>query len=554
MSTAVPIDELLTAHFARCCGKDMTPGKAFVAGATAAAAGYVAFNFLRDGDVVSRAKGAVFAAVRAVAGRLIQKELEKEAGKLTFKTLAEHHVNNALPAEGVKPEQVLAMARGLREKLDQDWASGYLSGTVYHGGKDLTQLINEVLVLFQWTNPLHMDTFGSLRQMESEIVQMTVDIFNGSGTDACGAVTSGGTDSICMAIKTYREHGRENRSITRPNMVVPITAHPAFDKACHYYGIEKITVPVDASTGMVDPDELEKYVTENTVVIIGSAVNYPYGTADDIRRLGEIALRHGCGLHVDCCLGGFVLQFLEAAGVARTPVVDFRVPGVTSISVDTHKFGFAPKGSSVVMFSNKALRRHMYFAIASWPGGLYASPGFNGSRPGNIIAGTWAAMMAMGKDGYVRSASAIYATMRKMVHGINANPHLYVLAEPLTSVVAFTSNVVDVYELKERITKRFGWQLHTLQFPAAIQFSLTFVHTGAGIMEKMLADINTVTQELYEENRATIATGGKPLLAGAGATMYGTQQRVLDRSLVDTMTKMYLDKYYQTEFAAAVTK
>lgn len=230
------------------------------------------------------------------------------------------------------------------------------------------------------------------------------------------------------------------------------------------------------------------------------------------------------------------------------PVVDFRIPGVSTISVDTHKFGFAPKGSSVVLFDNQELRRYMYFSIATWPGGLYCSPGYNGSRPGNIIAGTWAAMMAMGQDGYVKSSRDIYNAMQKLVKGIRSCKHLYVLGNPLTSVVAFASDVIDVYEVKERVAQRYGYQFHTLQFTPALQFSLTWIHSQEGIIEKMVEAVTTVANELGDEAAAKLARGEKVVLSGDSATMYGTQQKIPDRSIIETMTKAYLDKYYQTSF------
>lgn len=545
----VPLDVFLTKRMSDCC-KDITPGRAFLYGAGAALGLAAGSELLRPGNVLERTKLAAFSAFRTLArltphlGNMLAAEVEK----LSFRTLKTHEVNNTLPEKGLPHAEVMRRATALREALDEDFSTGHLSGTIYHGGSDLTKLINDTLVLFQWTNPLHMDTYPSVRQMESEIVAMCVALFHGRDAQACGGVTSGGTDSICMAIKAHREYQREKRGITRPNIVCPITVHPAFDKACHYYCIDKIDVPVDPSTGCVDPAELEKYVTENTICIVGSAINYAYGTVDDIQALSDIAQRHGCGLHVDACLGGFVLQFLEDAGVPNVPVIDFRIKGVNSISVDTHKFGFAPKGSSVVLFDSMELRRYMYFAIATWPGGVYASPGFNGSRPGNIIAGTWAAMMAHGKEGYVKSAKKVYDAMRAFCDGIRDIDGLFVIGQPQSSAVAFTSNEMDIYALGERVKARFGWNIHTLQFPSALQFSLTVVHSRPGIIEKFIADIKTVADEMRKENQALRAAGKKVPLAGEGSTMYGTQQRIADRSLISAVTKGYLDKYYQTSF------
>jgi len=352
----------------------------------------------------------------------------------------------------------------------------------------------------------------------------------------------------------YRDYARDVRNITQPNLVMPITAHPAFDKACGYFNIECVKVPVSWTTGRVDPAELERHINCNTIAIVGSGPNYPYGTIDPIAELSAIALRHGVGLHVDCCLGGFVVPFLAKAGVADAPVLDFRLPGVTTISCDTHKFGYAPKGTSVVMYRTQELRRYQYFSVADWPGGLYASPSAPGSKPGNCIAGTWAALMAMGEEGYVEATAAIQKTLWKIRDGLQKIPSLYILGNPSVCSVAFASDEIDIFVLNEKLAAA-GWHLNPLQFPSGILFSLTYLHSRVNIADRFLADVERFTRELVKARNDRIAAGEVVGPIGdQGGTMYGGQQRIFIRSILEDVAKLYFDAYYSTNPPAKVTK
>src|SRR6202023_499116 len=241
--------------------------------------------------------------------------------------------------------------------------------------------------------------------------------------DPCGLVTTGGTGSILHAILAYREHAAQTRGINRPNVIKPETAHPAFDKACHLFGIDLLTAPVDPVSTEVDVEWVDRHIDQNTVAIVGSACNYGYGTVDPIGTLSDMALRHGVGLHVDSCLGGFILPFGQELGY-DIPVFDYRHPGVTTMSADTHKYGYAFKGTSVLTFRTKELRNAQYFYLTDWSGGKYTSPGMEGSRSGGLIAATWAAMVQFGHEGYLGYAKQIFETSFAMQEAVRSHPEL----------------------------------------------------------------------------------------------------------------------------------
>jgi len=338
-------------------------------------------------------------------------------------------VNRALPTTGRPRDEVLAELHTMATEEDAVWETGKCSGTMYSGDHDHYRFLNEAFGLFAHVNVLQRDICPSATKFEGEVIAMVLDLMHADAVDdgnPAGMVTSGGTGSILHAVLAYREHARENRGIRQPNLVKPETAHAAFDKACHLFGIEPRTVPVDPETTQVDVDALASRIDENTIAIVGSACNYGYGTIDPIDELGRLATTHGIGLHVDACLGGFILPFGEELGY-DVPAFDFRVPGVTSISIDTHKYGYAFKGSSTLVFRDKAYRNAQYFHLVGWSGGKYMSPGIEGSRSGGLLAATWAAMVELGRDGYREHARAIFATADRMKAAVLSHPELRLL-------------------------------------------------------------------------------------------------------------------------------
>ncbi len=397
-------------------------------------------------------------------------------------------VTRGMPSEGRARGAILDELGTIAREEDAFWEAGKCSGTMYCGDHEHYDFVNRAFALFSHVNALQRDMCPSQTRFEGEIIAMTLDMLHASaleGTEPAGLVTSGGTGSILHAVLAYREEGTR-RGISRPNLVKPETAHPAFDKACHLFGLECRNAPIDPGDARVRVDELAKLVDENTVAIVGSACNYGYGTIDPIDELGALALDRGVGLHVDGCLGGFILPWGEELGY-DIPPFDFRVPGVTTISADTHKYGYGLKGTSVLAFADKALRNGQYFALAGWSGGKYMSPGIEGSRSGGLLAATWAAMVSLGREGYLRYARQIFETAFAMQAAVQSHPELRIIGRP-TFCFSFTSDEFDVYHVNDFMRGR-GWRFNGQQYPNALHMAVTRPQTQPGIVEEFTKDL-----------------------------------------------------------------
>lgn len=403
-------------------------------------------------------------------------------------------VNRMLPEEGRPREEILAELAAMAEEEDAFWETGKCSGTMYCGDHEHYGFMTEAFGRFAHVNALQRDMCPSQTKFEAEIIAMTLDVLNGrAATDSTpvGVVTTGGTGSILHAILAYREYGAQQRNITSPNVIKPETAHPAFDKACHLFGIELRKAPVDPKTTQVDVDWVADHIDANTVALVGSACNYGYGTVDPMDELSGLALQRGVGLHVDSCLGGFILPFGQKLGY-DVPVYDYRLPGVTSISADTHKYGYAFKGSSVCTFRDKALRNAQYFFLTDWSGGKYCSPGIEGSRSGGLLAATWAAMVSFGWEGYLRYAKKIFETSAAMQDAVRSHPELQMLGEP-TFLFSFTSDEFDVYHVNDFMRPR-GWRFNGQQYPNALHMAVTRPQTQPGVAEAFATDLAEAVQ------------------------------------------------------------
>ncbi len=439
-----------------------------------------------------------------------------------------------LPKEGMARERVLALLEDLARREAARWEQGYASGAVYHGDPEWRAFIHQVYALHSQSNPLHPDLWPSAAKFEAEIVAMVARM---AGAEAamredpsariCGNVTSGGTESILMAVKTYRDWARATKGIRDPEMVLPESAHPAFDKAAHYFGVRAVRVPVGPDY-RADVDEMRRAITPNTILLVGSAPGFPHGVIDPIPELAALARERGLGFHTDACLGGFILPWAERLGYP-VPPWDFRVPGVTSISIDTHKYGYAAKGTSVILYRTPELRRYQYFTATDWPGGLYASSTMAGSRPGALVAIAWAVMVHMGEQGYLEAARRILETAREIREGIEAIPELQVLGDPLW-VIAFTSDQVDIYRVMDAMTRR-GWSLNGLQRPPAVHIAVTLRHTLPGVAGRFLQDL----KEAVEEVKA------QPATEEGMAPIYGLANSLPFRGIIDDMLRLYLD-------------
>ena len=444
-----------------------------------------------------------------------------------------------LPAQGRDRQEILGRMDELEKIERAKWKEGFASGSVYHGDDEHITFLNRVYALQSQCNQLHADLWPSAAKFESEIVAMTAHMLGagqieapfGSQAGICGSVTSGGSESILLAMKTYRDWARDKRGITAPEIVLPISAHAAFHKAAAYFNLQAKITPLDADF-RADVDAVAAAITPNTIALVASAVNFPYGTIDPIDHFAALADQHGIGLHVDGCLGGFFLPWVEKLG-HEVPPFDFRVGGVTSMSCDTHKYGYAPKGTSVVLYRGQELRRYQYFTIADWPGGLYYSPTFSGSRPGGLSAAGWAALVSMGESGYLTATKKILAAVAAMRKGIETIAELKLLGRPI-GPFAVASDTLDVYQVLDQMTAR-GWSLTGLLNPAAIHISPTLRWAEPGVAERFVEHLHQSVAYVRDT----------PNIEGGMAPIYGMAAAIPDRTVVHDMLKQVMDIYYR---------
>lgn len=441
-----------------------------------------------------------------------------------------------IPSAGIERNTILKEMKKLLKRETPKWKEGFVSGAVYHGDESHIDFLNRVYALNSQSNPLHSDVWPSTVKYEAEIISMTANMLGADradipGDSVCGVVCSGGTEGIMLAMKTYRDIAREKKGIRNPEMVAPETAHVAFDKASHYFNIRMRRVPVDGNY-RADVSAAKKAINRNTVVVIGSSPSFPYGVIDPIEELSELARSKGIGFHNDACLGGFILPWAEKLGYP-VPAFDFRLPGVTSISADTHKYGYAPKGTSVILYRNQELRHFQFFKATDWPGGLYFSPTFAGSRPGALSAGCWSAMVSIGEKGYMDAASQILKTAEKIKKGISGISELKLMGDPLFDI-AFTSEELNIYRIMDYMTEK-GWGLNGLHMPPAVHLCLTLRQTGKGIAEKFLKHLKEGVKYVKEN----------PSEKGKMASVYGMAATVPDRTMVSDLLDVYLDLLYK---------
>ncbi|HEV2360180.1 MAG TPA: pyridoxal-dependent decarboxylase [Acidimicrobiales bacterium] len=446
-------------------------------------------------------------------------------------------VNNVLPEHGRSRDEVLAELRDMAHAEDKAWESGKCSGTMYCGDHEHYAFMNEAFGLYAHVNALQRDICPSQTRFEGEIIAMALDLMHAdalTSTEPVGLVTTGGTGSILHAVLSYREHAAQTRGVTRPNVIKPETAHPAFDKACHLFGVELRRAPVDPVTTQVDLDWVRDHVDGDTVAMIGSACNYGYGTIDPIAEMGQIALERGIGLHVDGCLGGFILPFGEELGY-DVPAFDFRVPGVSTISADTHKYGYAFKGTSTLLFADKALRNSQYYFLTDWSGGKYCSPGMEGSRSGGLLAATWAAMVQLGREGYRRYATQIFETSKAMQASVLSHPELRLVGKP-TFLFSFTSDEFDIYHVNDFMRLR-GWRFNGQQYPNALHMAVTRPQTQAGVAEAFAADLAEAVPYAVERQAAGVSPGSGAIYGGVAGGMTDEADEFIRMVMADMMDR-----------------
>lgn len=387
---------------------------------------------------------------------------------------------DGFPQDGTPADELLAELRGGRGD-DLDWRGGKAFSLVYNvGDEGLEQVLHEVANLYLHENALNPFAFPSLLAMEQGIVAMAADLLGGRA-DA-GALTSGGTESIFLAVQVARDHARSARGIAEPRVITADTAHPAFAKACKYLDVERVVVPVGDDLRL-DVAAVADAVDDRTALVVGSAPCYPYGVIDPIADLAALAEERGLLCHVDACLGGWLLPFWERLG-EPVPAWDLRVPGVTSLSADVHKYGYTFKGASVLLHRSRDLLQHQFFLFDDWPGGLYGSATTAGTRPAAPIAGAWAAIRYLGEAGYLRLAEVVRDTTRRFQDGIAALPGLAVTGDPDLSVFEFSSSTDDIGAIGDVMDDR-GWKLDRQQGGLHVMVS----PGHAAVADRFLADL-----------------------------------------------------------------
>ena len=400
----------------------------------------------------------------------------------------------SLPARKRAKEDVLATMRTARQD-DIGWQEGKVFSLVYHAGEEASALLKEAYTMFMSENGLNPTAFPSLKKFESEVVSISANLLGGDDAVA-GNMTSGGTESILMAVYTAREWARANfpadhPKCTRPEIVAPLSVHPAFEKAAHYFGITVVHVPLGGDF-RADVGGMRAAVTNATIMMVGSAPAYPHGLVDPIGEMAAVAQEAGILFHVDACVGGFILPFVRRLGY-EVPDFDFRVPGVTSISADLHKYAYAAKGASVILYRNKELRRHQLYAYMDWPGGIYASPTMSGTRPGGAIAAAWAILNFMGEEGYLEIAQKVMETAVTLQNGIAEIDGVAVVGRPQATIFALISDQLNIYDVGDEMQAQ-GWHLDRQQFPATLHVTLNQAHIGKAqaFLDDLRAAVETV--------------------------------------------------------------
>lgn len=441
----------------------------------------------------------------------------------------------SFPKKGQSADSVLKELEDAK-KNDVDWKNGKAFSLVYPVNDEHHDFVKKAHNAFFSENGLNPMAFQSLRKFEHETVRMCADLFHGD-RHTVGVLTSGGTESLLMMIKTYRDKARKSKPwILRPEIIIPESAHSAIDKGAHYFDVKVRHAPVGPDY-RVDVKAVKKLINRNTILIVGSAPQYPQGVVDPISQLSEVALAHGIPLHVDACIGGFVLPFMEKLGVA-VPVFDFRVPGVTSISADIHKYGYAAKGASVLLYRSMNIMKYQFFVYTEWKGGgIYASPSFPGTRPGGPIAAAWATMKKLGEDGYLDLTKKLIETRDYFLKELAKIPELEVLVHPDSTIVAFSSRDkrISIYAVADELQKK-GWYVDRQQTPESVHLTLSPIH--AECMRDYVQDLRMAVETV--KANPDLNTSGQ-------AAMYGMMAKIPFRGMIKSSVQSIMEKMYGPE-------
>jgi sphinganine-1-phosphate aldolase len=428
---------------------------------------------------------------------------------------------NDLPKIGFNSTKIISLFDNLINKSDVHYRNGRVSGATYSNNTDLDKMLVQVFPYFNKSNPLHTNLYPPVRKMEQECVSIIIKLFNGN-SDTCGSFTSGGTESILLACKTYRDRALNEFNITNPEMIVSSTVHCAFNKACKYFNIKMVTIPCNED-GYNNVHLFETCINKNTIMLVGSTPNYNLGIIDNIIDLNTIAIKHKIPLHLDACIGAFLINFSKFK-------FDFSLGGVTSISADFHKYGQSPKGASCVMYKNKDIMKYQYFIDEKWSGGIYASSTFSGSRCGNIVALTWATLMYYGENGYKSNYEHIIKLKDYFIENISKIPDLYIYGKPQLSILAVNSAKLNINVIADELKSKL-WEVNVIQNPCGFHFCLTSFHTKE-VLDNFFYDLKNIINKLNESNE-TKNIKYSPCI-------YGTMEKIDDSDIMNDVITDYL--------------
>ncbi|MFF1465104.1 pyridoxal phosphate-dependent decarboxylase family protein [Streptomyces sp. NPDC058330] len=440
------------------------------------------------------------------------------------------------PAEAALPDgrpaaDVLAELRALREG-DAPTRGGRTFAYVYDAGLEgLDELAAEAYTAFATVNGLDPTVFPSVARLENDLIGAVAALLGAPG--AQGTFTSGGTESILLAVKTARDHARSVRGINRPQLVLPATAHAAFHKAAAYLGVEPVVVPVDPDTFRADADAMAAALTDRTALVVASAPSYAHGVIDPVAEIAAAAAGRGALCHVDACIGGWILPYLRRAGRQVQPF-DLSVPGVTSLSVDLHKYAYADKGASVLLHRDAELRRHQYFAHAGWPGYPVVNPTVQGTKSAGLLAQAWAVLRHVGEDGYTALAGRVADASDRLLTGLRATEGVRVLGDPAAGLVAFTvlgpgddgaPDLSLLLHLADEM-RELGWYLQPqLSFDGLPpNLHLTLTPATVGQVDALLEDLGTALTAARSLEPVTVDPALAELAAGLDPRALGPDE------------------------------
>ena len=358
-------------------------------------------------------------------------------------------------------------------KDDIDWKRGRVPMYVFYADDDISEIAKKSYMMFFTENSLGYRAFPSVAKLESEVISMVAQILN-ADSGVVGNMTSGGTESIFMAVKTARDWARKLRpEITAPELVLPRTAHPAFNKAAHYLSM-KVKRVRESSNFRADISAMKEAISDNTIMIVGSAPTFPHGVIDPIDEIGKLASKRDLWFHVDACVGGFLAPFVRKLGYP-VPDFDFSIPAVTSISADLHKYGFTAKPASTILYRNEDYHQYQSFTFDEWPRGLYKTQTFPGTRPSGSVAAAWAVMKYLGESGYLKIAEKIMNIRKALINGIKAIPGLKICGDPDLSIIGFGSDIIDIHAVGDVMAKK-GWFVARNVEPPSLTHMLMPIH------------------------------------------------------------------------------